>query len=255
MSPGVPEADAPRGDAPRPVAVVTGGARRVGAALAEGVARYGYDVVLHHGHAPDEAEVLAEQLRQGGARVSVVRADLSTADGPRAVIEHAMSAFGRLDVVISSASLMRAVPFEQVTADDWDATANVNLRAPFLLLQAAAPHLASGGVFIQIADHLAHETGFPQLMAHGVTKAALEQLVRAGADLLAPHGRMNAVAPGLVLPPTDMSDAAIARFLRDVPLGRVGSPTDVVDAVRYLIGAAYVTGVVLTVDGGRHLRR
>ncbi|MEN9509085.1 MAG: hypothetical protein RLZZ621_1648 [Gemmatimonadota bacterium] len=257
MSQSAPGADASNApDEGAHVAVVTGGARRVGAALVEGLARDGYQVVLHHGHSPDAAAQVAMRIQQQyRARVTIVQADLAQPEGASQVIDHAMQHFGRVDVVVSSASLMRAMPFDAVTVAAWDETANVNLRAPFFLLQAAARVLTEGGVFIQIADHLAHETAFPQLMAHAVTKAGLEQLVRAGADLLAPRCRMNAVAPGLVLPPDDMSPATLERFLRDVPLGRIGSPDDVVDAVRYLIRAAYVTGTILTVDGGRHLRR
>jgi pteridine reductase len=113
----------------------------------------------------------------------------------------------------------------------------------------------NGGAIVQIADHLANETGFPRLVPHQVTKAALTQLVRAVADHLAPRIRVNAVAPGLVLAPEELTADATARFLRNVPLARSGSPEDVVQAVHYLVEAAYVTGTVLSVDGGRHLRR
>jgi pteridine reductase len=106
-----------------------------------------------------------------------------------------------------------------------------------------------------MADHLATETGWPNLLPHQITKSALAQLVRAGADMLAPHRRVNAVAPGLVLPPDDMRDASVTAFLRDVPLARAGGPDDVVQAIHALVDALYITGVILPVDGGRHLRR
>ena len=115
--------------------------------------------------------------------------------------------------------------------------------------------LRDGGVIIQMSDHLAFETVFPDLIPHQVTKSAVTTLVRTMASALAPRVRVNAVAPGLVLAPDRMSDAALQHFLRDVPLARGGSPDDVVQAIHYLVDAPYVTGEVLHVDGGRHLRR
>lgn len=240
----------------RKVALVTGGARRVGAAIVRSFAQRGYDVVLHHGNSPDEAAQLAATLeRDCGVRVVVVQEDLTDSSAPARVVQAAIGTFDRLDVVVSSASVMEWRDFESVTPDDWARTEAINLRAPFFLMQAAARAMNAGGSIIQIADHLACETGFPRLIPHQVTKAALGQLVRAVADHLAPAIRVNAVSPGLVLAPDGLSDEATDRFLRDVPLGRSGTPEDVVRAIHYLIEAPYVTGTVLQVDGGRHLRR
>lgn len=240
----------------RRVALVTGGARRVGASLARSFAQRDYDVVLHHGNSPDAATELAMSLeREHGVRIEVVHEDLTDSTAPARVVQAAVNAFDRLDVVVSSASVMEWRDFEAVTPDDWARAEAINLRAPFFLMQAAARAMQHGGVIVQIADHLANETGFPRLIPHQVTKAALTQLVRTLADHLAPKIRVNAVAPGLVLAPDDLSADATARFLRDVPLGRSGSPDDVVQAVHYLVESAYVTGTVLQVDGGRHLRR
>jgi len=239
----------------RRVTLVTGGARRVGAAIVRGCAARGDAVVLHHGSSPTEAEALAAELRDGGAQVHVVQADLADARSPDLLIEHALHAFGRLDVLVSSASVMHRVAFGSVTAAQWDDTAAINLRAPFLLMQAAARVMSDNGVMIQLSDHLAFETGFSHLIPHQVTKAALTHLVETVAVAVAPRLRVNAVAPGLVLAPRDMSPATRSAFLRDVPLDREGTPVDIVAAILYLIDAPYVTGVVLPVDGGRHLRR
>jgi pteridine reductase len=122
-------------------------------------------------------------------------------------------------------------------------------------MQAAARVMRDNGVIVQLSDHLAFETIFPHLIPHQVTKYALTQLVRTTASALAPRLRVNAVAPGLVLAPDDLSQEAIDRFLRDVPLARSGSPDDVTHAIHFLVDAPYITGVVLAVDGGRHLRR
>jgi pteridine reductase len=240
----------------RRVAVVTGGARRLGAEIVRSFAARQYDVLLHHGSSEHDAERLARELRRlHGGEVVVVQEDLADASAPARIVSEAISRFGALDVVVSSASLMINKRFADVTIDEWMRTEAVNLRAPFFLMQAAAKVMGEGGVIIQIADHLAQETGFPHLIPHQVTKSALPQLVGTMAVALGPAIRVNAVAPGLVLAPDDLSDGAIAAFLRDVPLARSGMPADVVQAIHYLVEAEYVTGTVLQVDGGRHLRR
>ena len=237
------------------VTLVTGGARRVGAAIVRSFAATGDDIVLHHGSSPREADDLANELRASGTRVHIVQEDLHDASAPARIVNEAMSAFGALNVVISSASVMTRRAFDEVTADDWDDAHAINLRAPFFLMQAAARVMADGGAIVQMSDHLANESIFPKLIPHQVTKAALTSLVRTVAGALAPRIRVNAVAPGLVLAPDEMSYDAIEKFLRDVPLGRSGSPQDVVQAIHYLVDAPYVNGVVLPVDGGRHLWR
>ncbi|WP_396219917.1 SDR family oxidoreductase [Gemmatimonas sp.] len=238
------------------VALVTGGARRVGAEIVRSFAARGYDVVVHHGKSPDAADALAQELRRThDVRIAVVQEDLADVEAPSRVVDAAMRAFGALDVVVSSASVMMTHPFDAVTPDQWEQTSAVNLRAPFFLMQAAARVMRDGGVIVQLSDHLAFESIFPTLIPHQVTKAALTQLVRTTASALAPRVRVNAVAPGLVLPPDDLADDAIERFLRDVPMGRSGTPHDVAQAVHFLVDAPYVTGIVLPVDGGRHLRR
>jgi pteridine reductase len=240
----------------RRVALVTGGARRVGAAIARSFAERGYHLVLHHGNSPDDAAALAQELERAyGVQVVVVQEDLQDSSAPARIVQAAVTAFDALDVVVSSASVMEWRDFEAVTPDEWARTEAINLRAPFFLMQAAARALNDGGCIIQMADHLADETGFSKLIPHQVTKAALHQLVRTVAEHLAPRIRVNAVAPGLVLAPDDMTEAARATFLREVPLAHAGSPLDVIGAIHYLVNAPYVTGTVLRVDGGRHLRR
>lgn len=240
----------------RRVVLVTGGARRLGAALVRSFAARGWDVALHHGHAPAEADALAGELvRAHGGRVLPLQADLARPDAPAQLVEAAVSAFERLDAVVSSAAVLRPVPLERVTPAHWDETHAINLRAPFFLMQAAAPHLPHGGCIVQVTDHLAFETGWPALVAHGVSKAGVTQLVRAMAGALAPRVRVNGVSPGLVLPPEGWTAEEGERFLRHVPLASEGTPEDIVRAVHYLIEAPYVTGAILPVDGGRHLRR
>jgi pteridine reductase len=239
----------------RRVTLVTGAARRVGAAIARSFASAHDAIVLHHGSSASDAESLAGELRSQGALVHIVQADLADPAAPAFIVSEAMHVFGALDVVVSSASVMEWQDFDAVTPETWNRASDINLRAPFFLMQAAARVMRDGGCIVQMSDHLAFETIFPKLIPHQVTKAALTQLVRTVASAVAPRLRVNAVAPGLVLAPDDLSEAALARFLADVPLGRSGSPDDVVQAIHFLVDAKYVTGTVLSVDGGRHLWR
>jgi len=240
----------------RRAVLVTGGARRLGAALVRSCAARGWDVALHHGHSPSEAGALAASLQpETGAAVVPLQADLAHPEAAARLVEDAVRALGRLDAVVSSAAVLHPVPLDQVTPAHWDATHAVNLRAPFFLMQAAARHLPLGGCIVQVTDHLAFENGWPALVPHATSKAGVTQLVRAMAAALAPRIRVNAVAPGLVLPPDGWTPEDSVRFRRHVPLDAEGTPDDVVEAVHYLLGARYVTGAVLPVDGGRHLLR
>lgn len=239
----------------RRVTLITGAARRVGAGLTRAFAAKGDAIVLHHGSSPGEAENLASELRAQGVPVHIVAADLRDAAAPARIVDEAMRVYGKLDVVVSSASVMKDHALQSVTAEEWNMVSDVNLRASFFLSQAAARVMKPGSNIIHMCDHLASEARFPNLIPHQATKAGVANLVQTLAGALAPHIRVNGVAPGLVLKPDDMSDEAEAEFLRDVPMGRSGTPADVAHAILFLLEATYITGVVLPVDGGRHLWR
>jgi pteridine reductase len=150
---------------------------------------------------------------------------------------------------------MLRTPLGETTAVDWDAMFALNLRAPFFLSQRAAPALrAARGSIINIADLAGLET-WPAYVPHGLTKAAVVQMTRALARVLAPAVRVNAIAPGVVLLPEGWSDEEAERLRATTPLGRLGSPEDVAGAMLYLLDASFVTGEVITVDGGRHVRK
>lgn len=237
------------------VVLVTGGARRLGAAIARGFARRGDRVVVHYHASVGDAEALQEAVTAEGGECALLHADLSDAAAAHRLVHQAAAVHGRLDVVVHSAAHWGAQELARVTPEEWDATADLNLRAPFFLAQAALERLADGGVFIQLGDHLAREAIWPRRVPHAITKSALPQLVRSFAAAGAPRVRFNGVVPGLVLPPEDFGEEARNRFLADVPLGRAGTPADVVQAIQFLVDAPYVTGVMLPVDGGRHLWR
>jgi len=236
------------------VALVTGGARRLGAAFARALARRGYRVIIHHRQSPAEAERLQRELQEAGGAADVVAADLASPGGPAQVVERALAAAGRLDVVVNSAANMRRTPVGSVTAAQFDEIFALNTRAPFLVAQAAAPHLPDGGVIVNIADLAAFET-WVGYIPHAMSKAAVVQMTRALAKALAPRIRVNAIAPGVVLLPEGWDDGLGDRLAATTPLKRNGSPDDVVRALEYLLDAPFVTGEVLVVDGGRHVRR
>lgn len=239
---------------PTRVTLVTGGAIRVGAAIVRACALRGDAVVIHASRSLREAETLASELREQGASIAVVQGDLSDAQTPPRIVEEAVSAFGRLDVLVNSAATFVQADPMAMTPAQWDLSFAVNARAPFFLTQAAARVMAPGGVIVNIADHLAFET-MPAMAAHGASKSALVHVTRTLARALAPKLRVNAIVPGLVSAPDAWSEEDEARFLRGVPLGRAGTADDVADAVNWLIDATYVTGAVIPVDGGRGVAR
>lgn len=236
------------------VALVTGGARRVGKAIALALADRGADIVVHYHSGAAEAVETADELRACGVRAAVVQGDLSDVDAARALPQQALALLGRLDIVINSAAMMLRTPVGDVTPDEWDRMFALNLRAPFFVAQAAAPLMqADGGVIVNIADLAAYET-WPAYVPHSITKAGVVQMTRGLARALAPGIRVNAVAPGAVLLPDDWDATAADRLAGTTPLRRLGSAEDVAQAVVFLCEAGYVTGDVIIVDGGRHIR-
>jgi pteridine reductase len=236
------------------VALVTGGGRRLGRALAEALGSGGARVAVHYSASERGAGDAVRAIRDAGGAAEAFRADLTDGAASPALIEQVVARFGGLDVLVNSAAVMERTPLGSVTAAQWDAMFALNLRAPFLLSQAAAPALtARNGVIINMADLAAFET-WPAYVPHGISKAGIVQMTRALARVLAPAVRVNAIAPGAVLLPDDWDDSSGEHLEQTTPLRRLGSPADVVGAMLFLIGADYVTGETIIVDGGRHVR-
>ena len=237
----------------RPVALVTGAAHRVGKALAVGLASSGYDIALHFHSSASKVDEAVDEIREAGGQATLFRADLTAPDAPTQLVRETVQKLGHLDTVVNSAAVMIRMPIGEVTAKDWDAVMDLNLRAPFLIAQEAARHLPDGASIINIADLAAFET-WPGYVPHGVSKSGIVYLTRALARVLAPRIRVNAIAPGTVLMPDDFDEAAAAHLTETTPLRREGTPQDVVQAMLYLLNADYVTGETIIVDGGRHVR-
>ncbi|MGY0613097.1 MULTISPECIES: pteridine reductase [unclassified Luteimonas] len=237
-----------------PVALVTGAARRLGAAIARRLHAEGYDLVLHYRDSADEALALAAQLESARTgSVLPLRAELAEFDRLPELVAHSVGRFGRLDALVNNASAFAPAPFGSIHPGHWDAMMAVNARAPFFLAQAAAPHLrAAGGAIVNISDVYARAPR-ADLAAYVASKGALEAATRALAVALAPEVRVNAVAPGAILWPDEGIDPELQqRLLAMTPLGRTGTPEEIAGAVLWLLrDAGYTTGSVLAVDGGR----
>lgn len=238
--------------------LITGGARRIGAAIARSVHGAGARVVLHCHRSRAEAEALAAQLNAARAgSCAVVQGDLLEADGPAQIAQAAVGAFGRLDGLVNNASSFYATPFGTIGAREWNDLIGTNLRAPLYLAQSAAPALRQArGAIVNVVDIHA-ERPLRNFIVYSVAKAGLAGLTRALALELAPEVRVNGVAPGAILWPDDgrhFDPSERNRITGQTPLGRTGAPEDVAGAVKYLLfDAPFVTGQVLAVDGGRAL--
>jgi pteridine reductase len=237
-----------------PVALVTGGAVRVGRAITLALADTGFDVVVNYRSSEGPAREVAEILEEMGRRAWTVQGDLGepgTADRIAAAVRVGP---GRLDLLVNSAANFHPTRVLDTDAEEWDAVHDVNLRGPHLLVRACADLLReSGGAVVNIADHMGIRP-WVRYGSHSVAKAAVVHLTKVQALALAPEVRVNSIAPGFVLPPDDMDQAAVDRELAGIPLGRAGMPQDVAEAVVFLARAPFVTGHMLVVDGGQTLR-
>jgi pteridine reductase len=237
------------------VALVTGAGRRVGRALAVALGARGMHVIVHYNSSSAGAEETVRLVVRAGGSAEAMRADLADTLQAERLVDEALAARGSLDVLVNSAAVMRRTPVGETSAHEWDEMFALNLRAPYFLSQRAAPALrAARGSIVNIADLAAFET-WPAYVPHGITKSAVVQMTRALARVLAPEVRVNAIAPGVVLLPEGWSEEDAERLRATTPLGRLGSTEDVAGAMLYLLDAGYVTGEVITVDGGRHVRR
>jgi pteridine reductase len=235
------------------VALVTGGAVRIGRALSLGLAEAGFDVVVHYNTSGGPAREVEKKIAGLGRRAFLAPGDVSEAGDIARIAGQVERELGRLDVLVNSASNFHSTPVMEVTPAEWDQVMAVNLRAPFLLAQAAAPLLQqSRGCIVNVLDLSAVQpwTSYPH---HSVAKAGLLHLTRVLAKAMAPHVRVNAVAPGTVLPPDDFDAEALERERRRTPLGTLGTPQDVVRTVLFLQSSPFITGEMILVDGGQHL--
>lgn len=236
------------------VALVTGAGRRLGQAFARALAERGMTLALHYNASREGADALRAEILAAGGRAECFGADLSNGHTARALPGRVAEQFGRLDVLVNSAAVMHQVAFEATTPELYDDVLHLNLRAPFFVAQGAAAALrAANGAIVNLAD-LGGIQPWPGFAAHSVSKAGVVMLTRILALSLAPDVRVNAIAPGAVLVPENYDAAERDRLARTTPLKRLGTPRDAVGALLFLLESDYITGDVIVVDGGRHLK-
>ena len=236
------------------VAVVTGGARRVGAAIVLALADAGCDVVINYRESRDDAETTAAQARRAGVQAIVVQGDVARAADVDRLLATTLATFARADILVANAGAFRRTPVETLTEAEWDDMLDNNLRACFLCAQRFGVHMRAhgGGAVVALAD-VAGLRPWADYLPYSIAKAGVIALTHGLAKALAPEVRVNAVAPGPVLFPENYDPALREREIGRTLLGRAGTPQHIADAVVALVRNDYITGVVLPVDGGRIL--
>ncbi len=238
----------------RKAALITGGARRIGRAIALQLAEDGWDIAVHYRSSRSEAEGLVRELRGRGVHAMAAHCELADAEAVDALIPACVQKLGALSLLVNNASLFeydRAARFE---AARFDRLAAINLRAPLQLARAFAAQVpeAVQGCIVNLLDQKVFNLN-PDFFSYTVTKIALEGATRALAQALAPRVRVCGLAPGITLVSGEQSEESFRRAHSHAPLGRSSEIADIVQAVRYLASAPAVTGITLTVDGGQHL--
>ena len=238
------------------VALVTGASKRLGRAIALRLARGGCRVAVHHRESRAEAEAVVREIGRAGGTAKAFGADLSKIETPERLVAAVEKGLGPVTVLVNNASVFRAAPFLSAGVADLDVHLAVNLRAPYLLARAAAHGMSArgGGKIVNLGDIHA-ERPLGGHAAYSISKAAVHALTLALARELAPAIQVNAVAPGAILLPEGAPPSLRRDLLRNIPAERLGTPEEVAEAVAFFVeGPDYVTGEILRVDGGRHLR-
>lgn len=236
-------------------ALVTGAGQRVGRAIALALGAQGMHVAVHYNQSREGAEATADEIRRAGGQALTFAADLTQRDAARALVDDARSALGGLDLVVPSAASFERVALGDVDDAAWDRSLNLNLASPFALVQRAVPALRQCRGSVVFVSCSSATVPMRNYLPYVVSKGAVRHLMKTLALELAPEIRVNAVAPGTVMPPTSYDEAAIARLARAIPLARVGTPDDIARAVVFLASSPFITGHELSVDGGRSVAR
>jgi NAD(P)-dependent dehydrogenase (short-subunit alcohol dehydrogenase family) len=236
-------------------AFVTGGAKRLGRAMALALAEAGFDVAIHYGTSAAEAEATAAEIRALGRRAVTLRADLAQEAQVTPLIPAAEAALGPVGVLVNNASTFERDEWEDASRQSWDMHLEPNLRAPFVLAQAVAQRLPAGaeGVVVNLLDQRVWSLT-PHFVSYTVSKAALWTLTQTLALALAPRIRVNGIGPGPAVPSPRQSQEQFARQCRSVPLGRGTSPGEIAQALLMILSLPSMTGQMIALDGGQHLQ-
>jgi len=232
----------------RQLALVTGAAHRLGKAFALTLARNGYDILLHYHSAENEARQTQAEIESLGRSVIPSQADLTDP----AQISSLLSGVESLNVLVNSAAFMPSGNTESLSIENWDASLDLNLRAPFLLAQESAKKMTEGGLIVNITD-VGAQKAWSRYPSYTVSKAALESLTKILARALAPKIRVNGIAPGFVLQSEIVSAEEWERLINRIPLKRPARSEEIASALEFLLKNEYITGQTIVVDGGYSL--
>ena len=232
--------------------LITGAAQRVGKYIALSLAETGYDIAVHYNESENEAVRLADQIKNMGITCEIFHADLSCPDEAGSLIEQVSDKFANLNVLINNASVFNACSLMDTSYDFLKRNFDINLFSPLLLTREFAKRCRNGQVINILDSNITkNQTSyFPYLM----TKKALADFTRQAAVELAPDIRVNGIAPGLVLPGKNETEQAIKKFIKNSPLQEKAETDDIVDSIKFLLTANHVTGQILYVDSGKHLK-
>ena len=238
----------------RGAALVTGGARRIGRALAQACAEAGFDVAIHVRNPGDDADAAAGEVRSAGRRAAILSCDLRKESALVALVGEAEAELGPVTLLVNSASVFEDDAFATLNRASWDLHMETNLRAPLVLAQAFARRLPAEreGLIVNILDQRVWRPT-PEFFSYSLSKAALWDATRLMAQALAPHVRVNAIGPGPTLQSIHQDPQAFANEAASTPMGRPVAPVEIAQALRYLIDAPSVTGQMIAVDAGQHL--
>jgi len=239
----------------RPIALVTGAAKRIGRAIALRLGQDGWDIALHYNSSRADAEAVSGELATLGARGVPLQADLADHDETRGLMPACVEALGAPVCLINNASIFQRDTVTDFTRESWQAHQDVNLRAPLVLSQAFAEAMPAGqaGNIVNLIDQRVLRLT-PGFFSYTLSKSALWTATRSQAQALAPRIRVNAIAPGPVLPNSYQTDEDFAREWRGTPLERGAAPEEIADAVAFILRAPAMTGQMIALDGGEHLQ-
>lgn len=236
--------------------LITGGAVRIGRAISLELGKAGATIFCQYFSSTESARSLKGQIEKNGGRIYIFKSDLSNQDGIKKTVDEVIRVYGRVDVLVNNAAIFFKTPLGKVTEEDWDILHNLNLKTPFFLAQAVSHYMLNqkSGKIINIADTGA-ETPFPAYLPYSISKAGIINMTKGLAKALAPNIQVNCINPGPVMFPENYSKEERKFSIEQTLLKREGSAEDIAKTVRFLLeGSDYITGAVIPVDGGRHIR-
>lgn len=232
-------------------ALITGGAKRIGKAIALNLAGFGYDIAIHYNSSKAEAERTRAEIEKIGVSCSIFQCDLEKTDQAITLLNNAVGQFPNLNVLVNNASIFENIDFFDVTSDFFDKDFSINFKSPFFLTQTFARNVKEG-LIVNFLDTRINRTA-TQHFVYNLSKKCLYHFTRMAAKKLAPGIRVNGICPGPILPPPDEDEGYLEKIVKTVPMKKVGSTDNIVRAFNYLLENEYTTGECLFVDGGKHL--